>query len=645
MRSKHLPVLLMLSLAAACVTANSMAQESTATSTLPTPRDRPYPGTLSLAVDLTDARQKIFRIHETIPVRAGPLVLLYPKWIPGEHGPTGTLDGVTGLAIKAGGTVVPWRRDLKEMFALHLTVPAGVQNLDVDFEFLSTNAEGNFGQSVSVTENLVDLEWNQVLFYPAGTYARRIMFAPKVRVPRDWGSATALATIHSDAGEIAFETVDLETLIDSPLITGKNFRRVELTAGTAPRVWLNIVADRPENPQASDTQIQSLSAVVKEATALFGAHHYRHYDFLLTLSDSTGHFGLEHHESSDDRLYADFFTDPDTYIATATLLPHEYLHSWNGKFRRPAGLIIPTYNEPMHGDLLWVYEGLTDYWAPVLTARSGTWNADQLQGYLAWLISNVSLTPGHSWRPLQDTADEAQILYQEGMAWRNERRLTDFYEEGSLLWLDVDVRIRELSNGKHSLDDFAKSFHGIQDGSIATVGYQFGDIVAALNHVQAYDWATFLRSRLNATDGETAVDGLNRGGWKLVYTDQPTGYFKSRMKVDKRSDDMASIGLLVSDKTEAGTILDVLWGGPAFTAGIAPGMVVVAVNGQKYDSEILQDAIAATKGHGTPVELLLRDGDRFWTATLNYADGLRYPHLERIEGKPDLLSEIMKSRR
>jgi predicted metalloprotease with PDZ domain len=606
-------------------------------------KDLPYPGTLSLDVDLRAVGQKLFKVHESIPVRPGPMVFFYPKWIPGEHGPTGTLDALAGLKFTANGQSVAWRRDLKEMYALHLTVPAGVDHLDLEFQLLSPTAGGDFGASVSVTDRLVDLEWNQVLFYPAGHYAHNISFEPGVHLPDGWKFATALRTDTPDASAVKFKPVDLETLVDSPLIAGKNFRRIEVSGAGVPPAYLNIVADRPEDLAATATQIDHQKALIREAYALFGTRHYQQYDFLLTLSDSTGHFGLEHHQSSDDRLNADYFTDNDSYLAAAYLMPHEYVHSWNGKFRRPADLATVNYDVPMQTDLLWVYEGLTNYLGEILSPRSGFWTPAQYREYLAWLASQMNHVPGRTWRPLQDTADEAQILYNVSSAWQSWRRAVDFYDEGTLLWLDVDTKLRELSHGKKSIDDFTHLFHGIDDGKIAVVGYDFDDVAAALSKVQPFDWASFLHGILNSTNEAAPLDGITRGGWKLAYSDQPNELLKAREKSRKYIDLTESIGLTIDDDEKAGTLIDVLWQGPAFNAGLAPGMKLIAVNGDKYSPDVLRDAITAARSGQKPIELLLNNQDVFLTLKVDYHAGLRYPHLERVEGTPDLIEQIVKA--
>jgi predicted metalloprotease with PDZ domain len=605
--------------------------------------DQAYAGELTLSVDLTNPGQKIFQVHERIPVKSGAFTLYYPKWIPGEHSPSGTLSAVTGLIITAdSGQRVDWRRDLDDMFALHLTVPSGATSLQLEFQLLSPGAGGDFGQSVSATDRIEDLEWNQVLFYPAGYAVRNISVRANVRLPAGWGYATALSTSSSSDGAIAFDAVSLEQLVDSPLITGLYFARIDLAPGAAVPVHLDLVADHEADLKLTEPQLQAHRNLVTQAQALFGAHHYQHYDFLFTLSENTGHFGLEHSQSSDDRLFAKFFTDPDTYLSGGGLLPHEYVHSWNGKFRRPAGLATPNFNVPMRGELLWVYEGLTEYLGNVLTARSGIWSAEQYRDQLAATAADMDHRPGRGWRNLQDTADEAQLLYYVPPDWASWRRGVDYYDEGELLWLDADTTIRELSAGRHSLDDFVRAFYGVDDGSFVVKPYTFEDIVKALNAVQAYDWAGFLRSRLDTHAIGAPLGGITRGGWTLSYNDQPSASLKARGKTRKYLDLRYSLGLVVATSDDDhGRVMDVLWNSPAFTAGLAPGMKLIAINGRKFDDDLVDDQLKAAQGSSAPMEILAQNLDSYITAKLDYHAGPKYPHLTRTQGTSDLLTEVI----
>ncbi|MGD0490312.1 MAG: M61 family peptidase [Steroidobacteraceae bacterium] len=605
-----------------------------------------YPGDLTVDVDLSDPAQRIFRVHESIPVSPGALTLYYPKWIPGEHAPSGTIDSIAGLVVTSdAGQRIEWRRDLEDMFTLHLTVPAGVKSLVLDFELLSPGPGGEFGQSASATDRIEDLEWNQVLFYPSGYAAHNITFKPSIRIPKGWGHATALEEDKTSGGAIAFTPVSLEQLVDSPLICGLYFSRLDLAPGASVPVHLDLVADDRSDLKVDDAQLQAHRNLITQAQALFGAHHYQHYDFLFTLSENTGHFGLEHSQSSDDRYYAKFFIDPDTYLAGAGLLPHEYVHSWNGKFRRPAGLATPNYNVPMRDDLLWVYEGLTEYLGDVLTARSGIWTPEQYREELAVTAAQMDHRPGRAWRNLQDTADAAQRLYYTGTDWNSELRSVDYYPEGELLWLDVDTTIRELSGGKKSLDDFTRAFYGVDDGSFVVKPYDFADVVKALNAVQPNDWASFLRSRLDTHEPGAPLGGIKRGGWTVTYNDQRSAMLKAHEKTRKFLDLRYSLGLFLgTGPDDTGRVIDVQWGSAAFTAGLAPGMVVVAINGRKFDPDLVDEALRNAQSGQAPIEILARNYDSYSTFKIDYRDGPKYPHLTRVTDQPDRLGDIITAK-
>ncbi|NID15590.1 M61 family metallopeptidase [Luteibacter yeojuensis] len=617
-------------LAAAVASAMAFSAPHATAADLPVAVDQPYPGTLTLRVDLSDASKHLYHVHETIPVSAGHAILYYPKWIPGVHAPSGPLANVAGFIVRANGKQIPWRRDLKEMYAFHVDVPDGVDKLDLAFEYLAP-----------ATPNYVPLSFNEVAFYPAGHYTSRITIQPTVKLPAGWKYASALETASQSGDEVRFKPVSFENLVDSPLMTGKYFNRIDLAPGQDTQVHLDITGDTAAGVKPTDEQIARQRSLVVQANRLFGAHHYGHYDFLLVTSDHTGHFGLEHHQSSDDRLYANFFTDPDVNVAAGTLLPHEYIHSWNGKFRRPADLWTPTFTEPMQDDLLWVYEGLTDYWAGVLTARSGIWTTAQWRDSLAGIAADMSARTGRSWRSLQDTADGIPLSARRGHGWTNLRRSSDYYPEGQLLWLDVDTKMRDLSGGKHTLDEFARAFYGMDNGSYTPKTYTFEDVVSTLNGIQPFDWAAFLRQRLDYTGDTLPEHGIEGGGWKLVYDDKPTAFAKTAEKVRKTVNLAYSLGIQVSDK---GEVTDSQWDGVAAKAGLVPGVTIVAVNGKDYSAQVLKDAVTAAKSTSTPIEFLIKDIEDYATVKVDYHGGLKYPHLVRGEGK-DLIGAIATPRK
>ena len=607
----------------------------------PAPADVDYPGTLKLSVDATDLDHRIFRVHEAIPVKGGPLTLLYPAWLPGNHAPRGPIDKIAGLTLTVDGKPLRWSRDSTDVYAFRVDVPEGATTLVAEFQFLSPQDTGQ--GRVVMTPDLLNLQWNTVVLYPAGHYASRITVAPSATLPTGWQFATALEPLDAKAreGSIAFKPVSLETLVDSPMFAGRYVKRVDLDPGAKAPVWLNVFADEPKDLEMTSEQIEKHRALVRQAHKLYGSRHYDHYDFLLALSDQLSRIGLEHHRSSENGTKPGYFTSWNAKVAARDLLPHEFTHSWNGKFRRPAGLATPNYNVPMGDSLLWVYEGQTQYWGFVLAVRSGLWSAEQTRDALALVASRYADNrPGLGWRTVQDTTNDPVAAHRRPLAFRNYQMSEDYYSAGQLVWLAVDAKLRELTRERRSLDDFARAFFGVNDGHWTVEPYTFDDVVAALNRIQTYDWAAFLRERIDAN--APPLDGLAASGWKLVYTDKPSNYQKTNEADNKTADHAASIGLTVS--TKDARITDVRWNGPAFKAGITTSSTLVAVQGREFTPERLEDAIAAS-ANGTPVELLVRNGEIYRTFRIDYRGGLRYPHLERIDGTPDRLGAILAPKR
>jgi predicted metalloprotease with PDZ domain len=611
------------------------------TAVIPAPQDRPYPGTIHLIVDATDITRGIFRVHETIPAQGGPMVLLFSKWLPGNHGPTGPIDKFAGLVIRAGGTKLAWTRDTIDVYAFHVTVPNGSRALDCDFQFLSP-VETREGRVV-MTPEMLNLQWNAVALYPAGYFSRDIVVQPSMKLPQGWKFGTALETASASGATTSFKPVPFNTLVDSPIFAGRYFERVDLDPGARVPVHMDIVADRPDELAISPSQLQLHRNLVQQAYRAFGSHHYDHYDFLLGLSKVLSGIGLEHHRSSEDGTTAEYFKDWDKAIISRDLLSHEYTHSWNGKFRRPADLWTPNFNVPMRDSLLWVYEGQTQYWGTVLAARSGLWTKQQALDAIAADAATFANRAGLQWRPLEDTTNDPITTMRRPIPWRSWQRSEDYYGQGELIWFDADTLIRQKTGGRKSLDDFARAFFGVDEGSYVTVTYTFDDIVRALTRVLSYDWTGFLRSRLDNVGQPASLDGLARGGYRLVYTDKPSDYSKSSEHVRKITDLLYSLGVIVDDK-QRGQIAEVLWDGPAFNAGIVVGSEIVAVNGAAYDPDELKDVITGAKATGAPIRLLLKRGDRYNTVSVNYRGGLRYPHLERIPGTPALLDDVLNAR-
>ncbi|HKQ88472.1 MAG TPA: alpha/beta hydrolase-fold protein [Candidatus Acidoferrales bacterium] len=600
-------------------------------------------GPIHLDVDSSRAAQKILHAHLTIPVKPGPLTLVYPEWIPGEHQPSGPIIEMAGLKIMANGKMISWRRDLFDMYALHVDVPAGASPLDVNFDFLLSPNTSGYSAGASATAFLNLVSWNQLVLYPKGEDAANVTVVPTLKVPAGWKFGTALPVTKQGGDTIDFSPVSLETLIDSPVITGRYFRAIDLSPGQTPHHEMDIAADSPADLQMTPETEAAYRQLIVQAFALFGTRHYRDYHFLLTLSDNVAHFGLEHHESSDDRIYEHALTDPTTGTATASLLPHEYVHSWNGKYRRPAGLLSPDYEQPMKDDLLWVYEGLTDYLGQVLATRSGLWTPQQFREQFAREAALLDAEPGREWRPLQDTADAAVFLYDSTADWQNWRRGTDFYQEGDFLWLAVDDEIRHLTEEQKSINDFCRLFHGGTSGEPDLKPYDFEDVVAGLNQVAPYDWTKFLRDRLDSLAPNTMDDALDNSGWKIVYNDDANEIQDKRDKVRKEVELRLSVGLWLKND---GTVKDVIYDGPAYKAGFAPGMKITAVNGRQLDAATIADTIKqAIKDaeHTTePIRFIAANGLDVETYSVDYHGGLRNPHLVRDESHSDLLSEILK---
>ncbi|MGA2245775.1 MAG: peptidase M61 [Verrucomicrobiota bacterium] len=631
----------------ACLAANAAPspgpQPVAATEPIAAPQDLPYPGVLSLTVDATDVDRHIFRVHETVPTAdRRELVLLLPEWLPGWHAPGGRdhISRLAGLTITADGKPVAWQRDVVDVFAFHVAVPSGAASLELEYQYLSPPS-ADIG-ALEVTPNILTLDWSSVVLYPAGYFSRQIKVDAELKLPQGWHLASALPPANASDPETAFQRTDLETLVDSPVYAGRFFSRVDLDPGAATPVYLDLFADRPHSLESTTAQITAHRSLIQQAYKLFGSRHYRHYDFLLTLSEALGENGLEHHQCSEEGALPGYFTDWDKTPDFRDLLPHEFVHSWNGKFRRPADLWTPNFNVPMRNSLLWVYEGQTEYWGQVLTARSGLWSKELALEELALIAAQSTASTGRKWRPLQDTTgDEIFSPRQQRQAWTSWQRFEDYYDVGQLIWLEADTLIRERSNGRKSLDDFAHLFFGIGNGSMTPVTYSFEDVVAALNTVQPYDWSKFLRDRLDAVNVDPPLDGIRRGGYRLVFNDVSGDIYQSRELREKMTDLTYSIGLSV-DKD--GKLKAVLWEGPAYQAGLTVDTVLVAVDGVAFDPDRLKEDIRAARTASGPIQLIVRSGDQFRVVPLDYHAGLRYPHLERDTTQPALLDEILAPR-
>jgi predicted metalloprotease with PDZ domain len=595
--------------------------------------------TIRIHVDLTDAPRNIYHAHLQFPAHAGEMALVFPKWIPGNHRPSGPIGALTGIRVEAAGKAIPWQRDPIDMYQFHITVPTGVDTVNISLDAITTQDSAG-GGGPAASSNILDLNWNAVVLYPKGVRSDDVTFAPSITLPAGWRFGTALEVNHASGDQVEFKPVPLTMLIDSPVIAGVHYKKIELSKpGETPVHVMDLVADDEPDLAMSPKDLAAFQKLVAETGALFGARHYRHYDFLLTLSGEVGGHGLEHHESNDSVAGERMLLDPDRHYVDADLVPHEFTHSWNGKYRRPAGLATPNYQEPMIGDLLWVYEGLTQYLGTLLAARSGLETDEQYREALASTAAILDYRPGRQWRPLEDTALSVQTLRTMGSQWANWRRGLDYYPEGQLIWLEVDSIIRQQTGGQRSLNDFCHRFHGGESGPPKVVPYTFDDVVHTLNDVAPYDWASLLRERVQATTIHAPLGGIERGGWRLIYTDKPNAFDKIIEKEFKFANFFYSLGFALGSD---GKFDDVIVGSPAYQAGLGPGMKLVAVNGRKWSPEILRAALKAAQGSDQPIDLLVENLQFFKTYSIPYHDGDRNPHLERAPDQPDILSDILK---
>lgn len=636
-RSLALAFLLAGSAAAAQLPANFTRAEPVARAdSIPPARDIPFPGTIKLRVDATDVQRRIFRVRQTIPVpKAGDFVLLYPEWLPGAHSPRGAVKNVAGLKISAGERRLSWRRDPADVYAFHVDVPEGVKSIEVEFQYLSAT-DADQGRTV-MTPELASIQWIANSLYPAGYYVRGIPVQASLTVPRGWQVATSLRPESGGgASTITYRTVPYDVLVDSPALAGAHFRKWRLS----PDVTLNVAADRPEELAASDELIALHRKLVEQAVKLFGAQHYDHYDFLLSISENLGGIGLEHHRSSENGVKTGYFTDWASAQRDRNLLPHEYTHSWNGKYRRGADLWTPDYRMPMQNSLLWVYEGQTQFWGYVLDARSGMLSKQEVLDALAATAATYDSTPGRGWKPLIDTTNDPITAQRSPQPWRSWQRSEDYYSEGLLIWLDVDRILRQQSKGRRSMNDFARAFFGMNDGDYGELTYTFDDVVATLNRIQPWEWAGYLNRRINAYTERAPLEGINEGGYKLVYTDTPTDWFKAGEKKTKTIDLSYSGGFTVS--TKDAIVTGVIWDGPAFDAGLTVGAKILAVNGRSFDGDAFKRAAAAATKSKEPIRLLVQSGDTFRTLDLDWHGGMRYPRLEPTAGGKGTLDALLQ---
>jgi len=603
-----------------------------AAQSIPEARDVAYPGTMTLEVDATDTDQGIFKVHQIVPVvNAGPMTLLFPEWLPGNHAARGQIEKLAGLVIKANGKVLEWKRDAVDVYAFHIDVPAGARQLDISFKFLSAT-EPDQGRVV-VTPDMMNLQWQSVSLYPAGWFTRRIPVSVSVTWPQGWKAATALRPVSNTGNLVRYQTVDYETLVDSPVFAGRHFRAEPLSAN----VTLNVVADEAKYLAATPAQIDAHKRLVDQATKLFGMTPFDHYDFLLALTDQMGGIGLEHHRSSENGANPEYFTDWNSGPGRRNLLAHEFTHAWAGKYRRPAGQIVPDFRTPLVNDLLWGYEGQDQFWGYVLGARSGLFTKQETLDALANIAATQDIRRGRDWRDLEDTTRDPIITPRRPKGWVSYQRSEDYYNEGLLVWLEVDATLRARTRGEKGMDDFAKSFFAGPDGKWEARGFTLEEIASKLNALSPYDWASFLKARLSEKQPNAPLSGLTLGGYRLVYTSEPTPFFRDTEKRGGELNLTFSLGMSVG---KGGHVSSILWDGPAFNAGLTTAAEIVAVNGRVYSDEALREAVTAAEGGKEPIRLIVRSGQRVREVPVQWNGGLRYPRLERIglgDGTLDLL--------
>jgi predicted metalloprotease with PDZ domain len=596
---------------------------------------------IQITADLSEAPRKIYHAEVDIPVEPGPVSLTTPKWIPGNHRPTGPVDDITGVVFTANGKILPWRRDDEDLYEFHVTVPAGVTTLHAHLDCIVTSR---------VSNKLAVLEWEKLLLYPAKTPVKDIAIQPSVTVPAGWGIGTALTPTdgydpqNPKGGTTHYAVTTVEQLEDSPVITGQYFHEFALAPEVTPKHYIDVVSDSPEDSKLRPALLVELNNLVREAGAAYDSHHYNVYHFLLTLSDVAGGEGLEHGQSSDNGVGEKGFSDPSHQLGESDLLSHEFTHSWDGKYRRPFNLYQDDFEKMQQGSLLWVYEGMTQYLGNVLAARSGLKSQQQYREMLALSAAQLDYRPGREWRSTEDTAIAASILRGGNPAWSNWRRGQDYYQEGELFWLDADTLIRQKTDNKKSLTDFLHIFLG-KGGNTGPliVTYNRDELIADLNHVLKYDWATFIHERIDNLNPHADLTGIERGGYKLVFTDKPSKSERTLASSGSRRgsniDVWYSIGVRVNSE---GNIADVRWNGPADKAKLFPGQKIVAVNGNVFSNDALKTAIKQAKGTSEPIHFILQSDAFVTTADIDYHDGERYPTLVRVDGTPAYLDDITK---
>ena len=590
---------------------------------VPDARDIAYPGTMTLDIDASDVTRGLYRITQTVPVAEGTreLILMLPEWLPGNHSARGSTPAeLTNLRFVADGKELVWRRDPVEVYAFRIALSVGTKLVTATYIHTSP-LQASEGR-ITMTREMLNLQWEKMTLYPAGYYVRQIRVKPSVTMPDGWTVFTALDGQTASGAKHSWAETNYEVLVDSPIFAGRYAQRWDIGQGAT----ADVVADKPEQLALPPEGLAKLRAMVDEQVIGFGAKHWDHYRLLIALTDRMGGIGLEHHRSSENQLEPDNFIKWDEYDWDRNVLSHELSHSWVGKFRRPARLWTPDYRQPMQNNLLWVYEGQNQFWGIVHAARSGLQSKEVALGMLAASAGLYSNLPGRSWRSVEDTTHDPIFAARKPKPFASLARGEDYYNEGALVWLEADQLMREGTKGARGMDDFAKAFFGMRGGDWGQLTYEFDDVVKTLNGVYPYDWATFLRSRIEMPGRPAPLAGLDKAGYRLVWKDEPNLYDKGRAANAKTLNLANSIGLTLDKDNK---VTATLWDSPAFNAGIVNGSKIVAVNGEAMSADGIKAAITAAKGGTAAINLLVQRGDRFDTVALHYHDGLRWPWLER----------------
>jgi predicted metalloprotease with PDZ domain len=589
--------------------------------------------TMKLLVDETQAFRRIAFVHEEIRVQQGPLALAFSRWIPGEHGPTGPIENLAAIRVGSGDVTLPWIRDPEDINTIRIDVPPNTDTVTVDFDTLLEN---------TISDHQLLLAWNSTILYPRGIDKRELMIEPSVLLPPNWKQGSSLSVTRQVGNRVTFAPTSLERLIDSPVLAGEFFRAVPLVSKWAAE--LDFTADSQSAiDKADDAHAFALfGKLIDQDQAMFGFRHWQTMHLLVSQSDARPYDGLEHEDSPYDAIGDAGLSKTDELKRFGwPLLAHEQSHSWDGKYRRPAELYSkPDYQGPERTTLLWVYEGLNDYIGMLLATRAGFNDAASMRDYLGFAASYLGNEPGRATTPLVDTAAENWILRSTPVGWASLRRGQDYYEEGALIWLRADTLIREQSHGRVTLDDFLRNFFGQQDTAPIVVPYTRADVEAALSATWPYDWHSFFEKYVYQVNNLPPTDGLEASGWRLVYNSTPIDKpFFSELPGAPWYFAWESIGIILQ---KDGTVSDVLQGSAAYHAGVGPQMTLLAVDGNVFSPDLLDESIAHPRNGR--ISLVVRNFSTVETHEIQYAGGLRHPHLERIPGTHDYLTEILTPR-